>query len=92
MLKNTKDIIFNIFIKNTKDIIFLHFLSEAIRYSCPIRIPMGAIRHSCPIRMFPIPMGAIKYSCPIRLNPTYILPAKDIRPWVSCPIALKLRD
>jgi len=25
-------------------------------------------------------MGAIRYSCPIRLLPTYILPAKDIRP------------
>jgi len=24
-------------------------------------------------------MGAIRYSCPIRLNPTYTLPAKDIR-------------
>jgi len=30
--------------------------------------------------MFPnIPMGAIKCSCPIRLDPTYILPAKEIR-------------
>jgi len=24
-------------------------------------------------------MGAIRYSCPIRLDPTYILPAKEIR-------------
>jgi len=29
---------------------------------------------------FPImPMGPIIYSCPIRLDPTYIVPAKDIR-------------
>jgi len=33
------------------------------------------------LHFFPtIPMKAIRYSCPIRLVPTYILPAKDIRP------------
>jgi len=33
---------------------------------------------------FPIiPMGAIRYSCPIWLVPTYVLPAKEIRPFSS---------
>jgi len=36
---------------------------------------------------------AVRHSCSIRLVPTYILPAKDIRPWESfSPIAFKLRD
>jgi len=45
-------------------------------------------------KMFPnIPMGAIKCSCPIRLDPTYILPAKEIRLLGKFQrIALKLRD